>query len=477
MNKLLAILFILLMGVESYGYEHVRPVPSMPNLKSTISGINDSITYSLVAQVHRGLFKVGNESVPVPDLVGQFQVGDGGFVYELTIKNGLSFHNGASLTASAVVKSLKRSLKDQKGHLAEKFGLGRILNNPNKSRETRWASIQKDSKGKVRITLSHKNPKLIYFLADPRMSITPGKSVRVGLGPYMVTEVKKDKIELKRVISGDLSYANKVIYKKANLEQAIDLFKKGRAHDLSMYTVSNEQLSSIMGQAQLHKTLFPKTFSFFINARRNNLKQRKSLANWLMSANLTKACELSQSNERAFVPKGYPGHTPMQVPTSVGPLNKKIVVMIPKDVGKEECVKKTLESKKPSGLNAQIKIVDFSHVAGAWAKNKVDVYYGYIEGESDFSFFEHFIPTSTFPLGSPSDLVAGKLFDRLAEVEDVSEKHKVSKKMADHLNKQFYYVPVYSPVVHFAMSKEITLNQGVMQAPYQMSLAHARKLR
>jgi len=328
-----------------------------------------------------------------------------------------------------------------------------------------------ESNGSLIVELSQPVPKLIHFLADPRMSITINGLTTNGLGAFKVDEVKKDQIILSKVKHKG-NEVSKLIYLMRSKDEAIGLMKKRQVHDLSLYDLSAKDIKSISSQSYVVKTLFPRTYSFFLNADKMNIEARKSVTKLILDLNLTDSCKLSGKRNEALVPRGFAGHSKITSPSKVTVKKKTVLsVYIPKEVGNEECIRDALSKIENKYLKLQVTIQPFPEVAAKWIKREIDIYYGYIEGESDFSFFEHFLPSSTFPLGSKKDLKTEMIHRQLTEATSLKQRHSISAELSRHLNNQYYFVPIYSPVGRLLFKKGVQINKNVMQAAYQIDFS------
>jgi oligopeptide transport system substrate-binding protein len=80
-----------------------EPARLDPHLNSSVDGA------ALAANSFMGLFKLGADSVPIPDAAASYEVSEDGTVWTFTLKDGLKFSDGSDITVDDVVYSWKRA--------------------------------------------------------------------------------------------------------------------------------------------------------------------------------------------------------------------------------------------------------------------------------------------------------------------------------------------------------------------------------
>lgn len=71
--------------------------------------VRDVESAFLARQIFRGLVRLDNDLLPVPDLASSIEVSDDGLVYRFVLHPGAVFHDGAPIDAEAVVASFNRA--------------------------------------------------------------------------------------------------------------------------------------------------------------------------------------------------------------------------------------------------------------------------------------------------------------------------------------------------------------------------------
>lgn len=80
-----------------------EPARLDPHLNSSVDGA------ALAANSFVGLYKLGADSVPIPDAATDYEVSEDGLVWTFTLREGLKFSDGSDLTVDDVVYSWKRA--------------------------------------------------------------------------------------------------------------------------------------------------------------------------------------------------------------------------------------------------------------------------------------------------------------------------------------------------------------------------------
>jgi len=74
-----------------------------PHLNSSVDGA------ALAANSFIGLYKLGADSIPIPDAAESYEISEDGLVWTFTLKEGLKFSDGSDITVDDVVYSWKRA--------------------------------------------------------------------------------------------------------------------------------------------------------------------------------------------------------------------------------------------------------------------------------------------------------------------------------------------------------------------------------
>jgi len=82
---------------------------------STSGGVNQTIA----GHIYDQLFNLGEGFVPLPQMVSAWTVSDDGKSYTMTLRDGMTFHDGAAVTSADAVASLNRLLNSPRGSLKQ----------------------------------------------------------------------------------------------------------------------------------------------------------------------------------------------------------------------------------------------------------------------------------------------------------------------------------------------------------------------
>jgi peptide/nickel transport system substrate-binding protein len=174
----------------------VAGVPAMLEPAASLEGA----TPLIARQVFDTLVAYREGSTEVdPALATRWAVSRDGLTWSFTLRNGVTFHDGAPLTAADVVASFGRHLKGEASSPAPAWA-ALLRGVPGVVKEVRAAD-----RGTVNIVLVQPYAALLTVLAHPAMSIARASaqadsvSRLVGTGPYRVVDVTPGRMALEAV--------------------------------------------------------------------------------------------------------------------------------------------------------------------------------------------------------------------------------------------------------------------------------------
>lgn len=185
----------LLMMLEKAGAETVLRTRLNADIRSTDPGTNrDANTDAVIAHIVEGLVAFRDDTSIGPMLADSWTLSNEGKIFTFHLRQGVKFHNGATMTADDVVWSLKRWLDPAtQWRCLSEFGANGIA---------RIEKIEAPDPQTVAITLDQATALFLPTLARPdcgqtaiihRDSVGPdGKWIAlIGTGPFKLGEWKR----------------------------------------------------------------------------------------------------------------------------------------------------------------------------------------------------------------------------------------------------------------------------------------------
>ncbi|RBP97688.1 ABC transporter substrate-binding protein [Bifidobacterium aemilianum] len=153
----------------------VRSIPTSLDIRKEQ---DKSVEQILLGNVYETLVSRDEQNQLKPGLAKEWKVSDDGLTYQFTMRNGLHFSNGHSLTAEEAVSSLKATVEGQYLGASELEGLAKVSNSDDQH---------------LTISLSRPRPGLLRALSG-RTGIVYDKAnsdygkTAVGSGPFTVSD-------------------------------------------------------------------------------------------------------------------------------------------------------------------------------------------------------------------------------------------------------------------------------------------------
>ncbi|WP_166346543.1 ABC transporter substrate-binding protein [Phytoactinopolyspora limicola] len=169
-------------GEPVVGGDLIVAIPSDP--QSLDGAVNPTqVAVHLSTMLYEKLFDVDRDNAAHPMLVDEYEVSEDGLTYTFTLRDGITFHDGAALTSADVVASLERWL--------EFNGTGQVV-------APDVASVEATDDLTVVLTLNNPRYPLINELASPGAHIFRAELIEgldaegfdvdgaIGTGPYQL---------------------------------------------------------------------------------------------------------------------------------------------------------------------------------------------------------------------------------------------------------------------------------------------------
>jgi peptide/nickel transport system substrate-binding protein len=156
------------------------PVGLDPHLVTAFS------SFVVIGQIYDGLIEFDADLTIGPALATTWQISDDGLVYDVELRDDVTFHNGRAMTADDVIYSFERIMAEETG-------------SPQASRFSQVVSAEATGEHAVRFTLSAPFAPFLGNLSN--LIVVPGEVVEaegdlqrvaVGTGPFMLDEVVPD---------------------------------------------------------------------------------------------------------------------------------------------------------------------------------------------------------------------------------------------------------------------------------------------
>ncbi|MBI2612422.1 peptide ABC transporter substrate-binding protein [Candidatus Kaiserbacteria bacterium] len=232
----------------------------------------------LTALVYSGLMRATPEGNLIPDLADHYDISEDGTVYTFTLRDGLTFHDGSSLTSADVLFTIQQA------------------QNPDikSARRADWEGVSVSAPNPVTVlfTLPHA---YAPFLENATLGILPKarwsdvsaeefpfhtlNTKPIGSGPYRVDDLKTSstgsatRYELSSFDNFALGrpYLNTITFLFfSNEDDLIAAFNAGRIDSIASVSPSAVETLKTNG-ASMARAALPRTFGVFLNQSKNTV--------------------------------------------------------------------------------------------------------------------------------------------------------------------------------------------------------------
>lgn len=190
-------------------------------------------TKEVMFNVFEGLVKPNSDGELIPAVAKSYEVSDDGTVYTFTLRDGVKFHNGETVTADDVVYSIERCADTTGGKtpLVEAFSVIK--------------SVEAPDDHTVVITIDAPNNEFLSYLTTAIIPRDYDKqdTAPVGTGPFkFVSRTAQDTIVLERFDDywGTPAYLDKVTFKIIENADSLVLSLQSGAIDLCPHLTSTQ---------------------------------------------------------------------------------------------------------------------------------------------------------------------------------------------------------------------------------------------
>ncbi len=165
-------------------------------------------TREILFNVFEGLYKPDSNGELIPAVAENVSISPDGLVYTFTLRDGVKFHNGNTVTAEDVVSSIE-------------YCAGTNGNDPLVPAFSNISSVEKTDDKTVTITIAERDPDFMSYIASVKAAITPAGQTDadtnpIGTGPYKyVSRSVQENIVMERFDDywGDKAYIGNVTFK------------------------------------------------------------------------------------------------------------------------------------------------------------------------------------------------------------------------------------------------------------------------
>lgn len=481
------LIMTLLIGTQTFPFDHVKPVPSLPkSLDPTL--VSDVYSIHAIAHVHRTLFAMNSEHEPAGSLVDDFQVSSDGLTYSLEFPQGVHFHSGHLLSAADITYSFKRAIQARvPGHekLLKVIGVDDFLSG--KTKKIRGLSISQSKSGfALTISLKSPMPRLPEVLSDYRFSILrKGSSPDDGLGPYKLKKKSKIKWVFERSLQLTQSnnIPNRLIFSKSEKPNAIKKFSSGEYHDLLMYPLEPIEIESFKRAAAVIELESPRTYFVALNARTiKNKLERKCIRSAIQLSHLLEQCFPGRNPTMSYIPPGFLGYIDDFAKEKTNPnsqtectLKRSVKLYVVEGTGNEKCSQNYFAGLDNGRRSLKASIKDAASAVQDWGKNRVDALLLYIESEPNLDLLQFFDPNGSLSFGVPRDTRGQSLLRKINLAQSRASMAELAEEASRYFLAHHTVLPLFHPKVAAVYSNRYQIFQTGFRSPTYLTSDWFRK--
>lgn len=121
MKRLVTLLIFIILGLGFAQSDTLRVLLSSQLTTLDPQDTTDTDSAAVRYQIYNGLLKMTEAGEAVPDLAESWEISEDGTVYDFTLREGVTFHDGAELDAQAVKTSFDRLLDEERNTSASAY--------------------------------------------------------------------------------------------------------------------------------------------------------------------------------------------------------------------------------------------------------------------------------------------------------------------------------------------------------------------
>lgn len=200
--------------------------------------VNAAGTREILFNVYEGLLKYNENGELIPALAEKYEADADGLTYTFSLRQGVKFHDGSTVTADDVVYSLNRLAGKETGEPLE----GALEN---------IASVEKTDDKTVTVKLTEPDADFLSYMTDaiiPASNADPETSV-IGTGPYkFVSHTPQESVELEAFDDywGEKAHIKNITLKIISNADSIVMELKGGSADM-FCRITDTQVKELEG--------------------------------------------------------------------------------------------------------------------------------------------------------------------------------------------------------------------------------------
>lgn len=458
-------------AVASSDLTIVFPTPELPTEVDPAVSVDVFSNHALI-QMHRSLFKLNSDGVPLPDLVLSFDLDNAGKRLTIILADN-RFSDGSKLSAKDVKASLERAIGLKTNGFNKYAGLiGYDTFISGNSATVSGIKVVSDKS--MVFEFNKMSSKFIFALADLRFAIIKSIGGNIlGLGDFMQSKTKTGNfVELERK-KGQETF-NRIRYVKVKSEEMGPVFRDNK-YVASIFSPGFASMDKpeFNKYSDTYKLRSWKNYIIVLNSKRiKDADIRRAIFTAIDRDKIVQNCFPGEKIDNNILPVGFPGYT-RNLKISKSPLAKKLA--LPKlklaifdGVGSEKCLADTIGAcVNRSGQTAKIEVMRTTDATRAWSANELDGIVLYLESELNMDMLQFFSEDADFTMGPRGDKFLGVQIKKLTQATDLSVYADTAKAIQTYLLENAFVLPLFIPKDRILLSKGLKLKKpGIVPPTY-----------
>jgi len=314
-------LFVSLTSLAFLGTQqnYVKPLPNLSLILDPQS-MEDSYSFQVSSQIYDTLFEFDEFLGLQSKLAESYQLDNDGKTIAIKLRPNIKFHNEKKFNADDVIYTMRRFIKKTYYRYPEVLFIEGAYNFIS-GKTNSIPGLKKTSDLSLNILLTIPSPTFIMLLATPSSGILPLNlnglmedhffEAPIGTGPFAIEKFNAGRdLQLKankNYFRGEPKL-DRILYKYATRDQAVDGFNKGLFSDLEWYNVDPKEIKVSFN---VTKFPLPQTVLLLFNTKSppfNNKSARKAFSLAIDKTKLMSECFADKVMAQGFIPFGIGGY-------------------------------------------------------------------------------------------------------------------------------------------------------------------------